>query len=136
MTDISTLSVLFVEDKKATQDAIDGYMEEYAFTREYAINYDEFKEKFPKIRPNVVVVDYDLNGGSNYHQIFTDVLFFSKKNDVIVGLVGVTARDPFAAIKKDFKQAGYEHVLLNNGKPEFYKDLVSIFQKMLTRIQK
>lgn len=132
--DIKTLIVHFIEDREGTQQAIDGYMETYAFTRKYAFTYDEFKKDFPKIKPHAVVLDYDLADGAFHEEVYRDVMEARENENRYIGLIAVTAQDPFIKIKKILKSAGFEHVFYNDGGEAFYLDLIAEFNRIQQKL--
>ncbi|MGH2611969.1 MAG: response regulator [Rhabdochlamydiaceae bacterium] len=129
MTKTLTLKVLFVEDKPLVQKSIEGYMREYAFVREFVTDLPEFRVKFPRFKPDAVVVDYDLKSGRYYNEIFQIIDAESRQTNRFIGLVGVTGLDPFPKIKKEFISAGYHAAFFDNGTEDFYLDLVGTFGK-------
>ncbi len=131
---VLTMKVLFVEDKHDVQVAIDGFMKEYSYDREFAIDFDEFKIKFSSYNPDIVVVDYDLKNGHFYNEIFSIVNAKSKIDNRIIGLIGVTAVDPFADIKKTFLKAGFDNAYYNDDTEALVLDLVSEFAKIQEKI--
>ena len=133
---VLTIKVLFVEDKPDVQDAINGFMNEYPYDRQFAIDFEEFKIKFSSYNPDVVVVDYDLKSGHFYNEIFSIVNAKSKADNRIIGLIGVTAVDPFPDIQKIFLKAGYDSAYYNDDTEALILDLVSEFNKIQEKINK
>lgn len=134
--DIKTIVVHFIEDRVSTQKSIDSYMQSYAFTRKYAFTYKEFQKDFPKIKPHVVVLDYDLADGTYHEEVYNDVMAARKRENRYIGLIAVTALDPFDKIKKILKSTGYESIFYNDGTENFYLDLVAEFSKIQQKLTK
>lgn len=134
MNNVITIKVMFVEDKPVVQKNIERYMEEYAFTREFAFDLTEFQFKFPRFKPDAVVVDYDLSAGKYHKEIFQICDVESRQTGRFIGLVGVTAIDPFPKIMKEFLSTGYHNAFFDDGRPEFYLNLISMFTKFQDHI--
>lgn len=132
--DITKIRALFVEDRFATRLAIDRFTSEYPFNKDYAEDFPEFKIKFDSFKPNVVIVDYDLKKGKYHNEISQIVYAESEKTNSFIGLIGVTAYEPFVDIQKDFKSAKFHSSFFDDGSKDFFLDVIAEFYKIAKKL--